>query len=346
MAILKLDKERGRLEAFRALDFHRTYLEKDLEDWIERTPEMLTDGEPALVIGRQVGTRWGTSIDLLAIDADGTAIVVELKRAPTPRDIIAQALEYAAAVSELGDDGLRRVAERYLASRRPPTRLDAAYAAAFGTASEEIGSEGPPTTTVPALNGRQRIIVAIEGPSERVISVARHLRDAGVDISVLVYRYYELDNGEPLLDVERVVGGSAVQEAVAGQPTEASVLAQYPPAAQRAASAFKDALVADDSVVLSPAKRSFSFFKQTSAGRVFLAQFSGDTPTAYVALRADSLAPWLDANNVLDEIQRLAGPDVKVGHRQTWPCLRFPFSEDLSRRVGELIRQHVAAAIE
>ena len=53
--------------------------EKDVEDWVERRPEIL--GEELLVIGRQVSLDEGRDIiDLLAIDKPGNLVVVELKR--------------------------------------------------------------------------------------------------------------------------------------------------------------------------------------------------------------------------------------------------------------------------
>jgi RecB family endonuclease NucS len=48
-----------------------------------------------LLIGRQVRTGFDKLIDLLAVDANGTVIVIELKRDKTPRDVVAQAIDYA-----------------------------------------------------------------------------------------------------------------------------------------------------------------------------------------------------------------------------------------------------------
>jgi len=47
-----------------------------------------------LVIGRQVHTDHGQTIDLLAIDRDANLVVLELKKDKTYRDIVAQVLDY------------------------------------------------------------------------------------------------------------------------------------------------------------------------------------------------------------------------------------------------------------
>src|SRR4051794_36614048 len=67
-------------------------LEAQLEKLIELDPAIL--GDPLLLIGRQVATSPGGFVDLLAIDAEGNLHVLELKRDRTPRDVIAQVLDY------------------------------------------------------------------------------------------------------------------------------------------------------------------------------------------------------------------------------------------------------------
>ena len=47
------------------------------------------------MIGRQVDTAFGGRIDLLTIGAGGALSIVEMKRHKTPRDIVAQVLDYA-----------------------------------------------------------------------------------------------------------------------------------------------------------------------------------------------------------------------------------------------------------
>src|SRR5277367_2724878 len=66
--------------------------EKLLEDMIVASPEILSD--QWMIIGRQERTGFGV-IDLLAIAPDGTLILIELKKERTPRDVVAQAIDYA-----------------------------------------------------------------------------------------------------------------------------------------------------------------------------------------------------------------------------------------------------------
>lgn len=71
--------------------------EKQIEDLLAANIEILDAGW--LVIGRQVKTEGGGFIDILCIDLQGALVVVELKRELTPREVTAQALDYASCVS-------------------------------------------------------------------------------------------------------------------------------------------------------------------------------------------------------------------------------------------------------
>lgn len=65
-------------------------LEARLEQWLRQDIGMINDD--LLVIGQQVGTAYGGSIDLLAIDSVGNLVVLELKRDRTPRSACLSAL--------------------------------------------------------------------------------------------------------------------------------------------------------------------------------------------------------------------------------------------------------------
>lgn len=79
--------------------------ESELEDLLHAHIELLNPNW--LVIGRQITMPSGKRIDLLCMDQDGDLIVVELKKELTPREVTAQAIDYAASVLLLQIKGQR-----------------------------------------------------------------------------------------------------------------------------------------------------------------------------------------------------------------------------------------------
>lgn len=84
-----------------------------IEDWLEPNPRAILEDDPLLLIGRQVRTDRGKRIDLLGVNRAGSVVVVELKRGRTPRDVVAQALEYAAFAARLDVDDLEKLLRSY-----------------------------------------------------------------------------------------------------------------------------------------------------------------------------------------------------------------------------------------
>lgn len=82
-------------------DSHLTN-EQLLESMIVAEPSILSN--EWMLIGRQEDTEFGGRIDLLALAPDASLVLVELKRSRTPRDVVAQALDYAGWVEKLRTD--------------------------------------------------------------------------------------------------------------------------------------------------------------------------------------------------------------------------------------------------
>jgi len=93
-----------------------------IEAAVESAPELL--GVDVIIVGRQVTTPSGP-LDLLALDSDGHLVVIENKRDRTPRDVLAQTLDYAAYVSSLAFDDVSSIYESYCA-RNGATATDLA----------------------------------------------------------------------------------------------------------------------------------------------------------------------------------------------------------------------------
>jgi hypothetical protein len=83
--------------------------EQRLQDWLAKDRGIL--GIDVLVIGKQVATDTGGTIDLLAIDAQANLVVLELKRDKAPHEIVAQTLDHAAWVSDLSYEQIETIAK-------------------------------------------------------------------------------------------------------------------------------------------------------------------------------------------------------------------------------------------
>lgn len=155
-------------------------LESQLEALIAQDSTIL--GEPVMIIGRQVATDFGGFIDLLGIDGDGVLHVLELKRGRTPREVVAQILDYASWVKDLSHEGVLSI---YAASGQKD-RFEVAFSNVFGAS--------PPDE----LNADHRLtIVAHEADpaTERIVS---YLSSFTLPINVVFFRYFE-DDGRQYL---------------------------------------------------------------------------------------------------------------------------------------------------
>src|SRR4051812_47381638 len=100
--------------------------ESKLEDTLVKDLSILSPG--LMLIGRQVPTAFGKFIDLLAMDMEGNFAVVELKRDRTPRDVVAQLLDYGSWIKSLS---FEEIADIY-AERNDGKQFDRAFAERFG----------------------------------------------------------------------------------------------------------------------------------------------------------------------------------------------------------------------
>ena len=103
-------------------------LEERLEDLLDQDVTIANPGW--MVIGRQVDTSFGGRVDLLAIDGVGDLVLLELKRDQTPRDVVAQALEYGSWVVKLRAEDIAQAYRKYV-DRYHPDRAAESFDEAF-----------------------------------------------------------------------------------------------------------------------------------------------------------------------------------------------------------------------
>ncbi|MCS4173853.1 endonuclease NucS domain-containing protein [Salinibacter ruber] len=155
--------------------------EDRLEEALYQDISILDPG--LMVVGRQVDTAYGTRVDLLAMNSEGDLAVIELKRDRTPREVVAQVLDYASWIEDLSYD---RIAEIHQ-EQNPDSHLEEAFAEAFDAPIPE------------ALNESHDLIVVaaeMDSSTERIIDYLSS--SYGVPINAVFFRHFR-DNGEEYL---------------------------------------------------------------------------------------------------------------------------------------------------
>jgi hypothetical protein len=154
--------------------------ESQLEDLIAHDVSVL--GLDVVLIGRQVVTAYGKKIDLVAIDRNGTLQVIELKRDRTPREVVAQALDYGSWIRGLTYEQVATICVDYHGGKH----LEEVFFEAFGTTIPE------------AINQEHQLVIVaseLDPSTERIVG---YLSDLGVPVNVLFFRHFA-DEGRSYL---------------------------------------------------------------------------------------------------------------------------------------------------
>lgn len=173
-----------------------------LEELITKDISILNDGW--LLVGRQVRTGFDKFIDLLAVDADGSLIVIELKRHRTPRDVVAQAIDYASWIQGLTDS---KVIEIHEAFRKQygigDQSLDQTFEKRFGIRLGDV-----------ELNSSHQIVVVaaeLDASTERIIN---YLNDKAVPVNAVFFKVFQ-DQGHQYLSRAWMIDPGETQERAA-----------------------------------------------------------------------------------------------------------------------------------
>ncbi len=157
----------------KALDF-----EDKIEKWVASDLSLV--GVDGVVIGRQVETDHGKRIDILAMDEDGNLIIIELKRDRSPRDIVAQVLDYASWVCRLTTNDVHK-----LTLAKGDGSLAEIYRRKFGKSLPET------------LNATHQMIVVaseVDDATKRIIEYLSEQHSVGINASF--FNVFEQDGKE------------------------------------------------------------------------------------------------------------------------------------------------------
>ncbi len=154
----------------------------DLEEWIVSNPGIISPD--IVVIGRQTPTKSGP-LDLLAIDRQGNTVVIELKRGSLPREVLAQAMDYASDLADWGVEKLSEICNEYT-----------------GKALDDQISESFPDIDLENIdiNDVQRIFLVGFGIEDSLERMVNWLSSSfGVSINVILLKYIKTASGDELL---------------------------------------------------------------------------------------------------------------------------------------------------
>jgi hypothetical protein len=139
-------------------------------------------GIDLLVIGRQVRTDFGGNIDVVAVDIDGHVHVLELKRGRTPREVVAQILDYGSWAQGLTLDEISAI----FAGQNDGT-FDGAFADRFGSSIPDL------------FNSNQQLTIVaseLDPASERI--VAYLAEQYSVPMNAVFFRHFADKSSEYL----------------------------------------------------------------------------------------------------------------------------------------------------
>jgi len=179
------------------IPFQVQHEEAILESWLERNPDGIVEDGKLLIIGRQVATNFGGFIDLLAVDREGDVVVVELKRDRTPRDTIAQSLEYVSFAERLDTAQLERILRSYMNDE----------SLNLAEHHREYFELGPDEAV--AFNKDQRIVVVGQRITPEIRQTASFLCSKGIRVTCVEFTFFQANGGTRLLSQEIVVGKEA-----------------------------------------------------------------------------------------------------------------------------------------
>lgn len=147
--------------------------EQMLEEMIVADPRILSN--EWMLIGRQEDTGYGGRIDILAIAPDGSLVLIELKRQRTPREVVAQALDYASWVERLKAEDIAAIYSRFAPNRN----LAEDFRNHFGQDLDED-----------SLNQSHQIVIvasSIDDSTERIVS---YLSERDIPVNVLCFQIF------------------------------------------------------------------------------------------------------------------------------------------------------------
>ena len=201
---------------------------RDIQEWVAANPGIL--GDDLLIIGKEFSgfDRTDERLDLLAVDADGKLVVIELKRDDSGADAHWQAIKYASYLQRASaDDIIRMLAEYSETSEEDATN----------SLLEHLNADD-----FNALNNDQRIILASHRFAPEVTSAALWLNEKAPSEDLItcvqLTPYQDGDNGSLYVQANTIIPVPGVDDYVIGIGDSSSDNILVKPGASKLAQTF------------------------------------------------------------------------------------------------------------
>ena len=302
-------------------------LESRLENWIRDDIGLVNDG--LLVIGQQIETDYGGVVDLLAIDSLGNLVILELKKDRTPRDIVAQTLDYASWVQGLGLEEVERLTSDFFNEEKA---LEQAFQEKFDSTLPEIVNEGHRMYVVAS---------SLDSATERIIEYLSETH--GVDINAATFAYFQAPGGAEMIGRSMLLDEQTVQTRSETRRTtkrrrSATQDELREIARENDVVELWDRVLAEIRPMVNSATRSQSTISLNIANQSMLSivpGFSSVDNGLVLRLRDNIIAEHFGVSE--DEILYVCGPAVETRPGWSWEGERFFDDERLDRFI-ELLR--------
>ena len=208
--IFKRHKRSRDLETISSFPFEGDHSEEDLHKFLELEPSLIARGVgtgdplPTMVIGSHLKLDDG-ELDLLLVDSEGELTIAELKRGRTPREVVAQVLDYASQLEEIG---FYRLAD---------------YGVDWDTAIENLNQEMTETDSLDydrlrVSFQRPRLLVVAFEIDPVTLRITEYLRSRGLPIYCVEFEYFSDQDYEYFYP--ELIGVNEVQKIVQQDETD------------------------------------------------------------------------------------------------------------------------------
>jgi hypothetical protein len=195
--MFKIDKEENEISAleektFKELGFKEV---QNLQEWIAKNPDCL--GEPLLIIQKEFDGFSDISerLDLLALDKNGSLVIIENKLDDSGKDVTWQSVKYASCCSNLTKEDVRDIYQKYLNKNSTSEKAEDKISEFFDESFEDASLN---------KDNNQRIILVSAHYRKEVTSAVMWLRNFDLNIKCFKTTLFD-DKSNTFLNFEQII---------------------------------------------------------------------------------------------------------------------------------------------